>query len=610
MWSVWRLASFNSTAARQRESAIAEAGRIRGSNLSNRVAFSFFALVALACIFFVPYMIPVKPAVGLSYAFGFNNNAGILLLLSFCTAGALWQRRKPLFLLPSGPDILISRRTLATALLVTSLFCALAYPLLNRATPVADAAYFVQRMQLVHAGKLPYINFEFAYGPMLVYLPLWIAELFRIPFALGYYIFWVVTGLAGVVLLARFLNAIDIPTPTKPAIFMLFCAAFCATFIIGGANYTFFRFAIAPFLALEINQIDLKWKSRRKAAMMIASLVVLSFAFLEFVSPEIAIAFGLGYVCFLLFQWGGNTGSQWITLVCSLLGMSGMLWIANRAHVLDTLKAFGGGARSYPFVLSVHLVFFMLCAFLAALHLFRSWPRWGESSSCLVIFVSVPMMVSALSSCDPLHVFYSGLGLLAIGMMYLGRSKLLWDSTRIVFAVFFVFAIFAGLALERENQYFSAIKHPFGPYTSNVQLSQHALFPQSHGILQAPFGFRSSRVEMYDVSWVHLGRFFGMINAPSVQDVLIKERELEAHPQRELLIPAKLNRWHEFSASHPRLWLEVEFLAPYSMPIEHPVSPDSALVDYVEQHYHRVASFASQSQSQSQSQRYEIWARN
>ena len=220
-----------------------------------RISFAVFAVVAVACIFFVPYLAPVKPAAGYSYAFGFNNSAAILLLLGFAGMGALWQRRGPLFVLPRVEEIRISRKTLVMGLLITAATCALAYPLVNRVSPVADGGYFVDRMRLAHAGKLPYIDLEFAYGPMLLYAPLWISNLFHLSIPAGYYIFWVITDLLGIVIAARVLNAIDIPTRARPTIFVLFYAACCATFIIGAVNYTFFRFALAPFFAIQIYEM-------------------------------------------------------------------------------------------------------------------------------------------------------------------------------------------------------------------------------------------------------------------------------------------------------------------------------------------------------------------
>ncbi len=586
------------------EAAKGELPKHFGPVARTRIAFAIFAIVGVACIFFVPYLVPVKPAAGYSYAFGFNNNAAIILLLCFAGIGALWQRQGPLFVLPREPDIHIGRRTLVIGLFITVFFCALAYPLVNRATPVADAGYFINRMRLLYSGKLPYVDFEFAYGPMLLYVPLWIAELFHMSIPTGYYIVWVITELVGVLLAARVLNAIDIPTRAKPTIFFLFCAASSATFIIGGVNYTFFRFALAPFLALQIHEIDLKLENRRQAIWIVASLVIFAFAFLELVSPEIGLAFGVAFAAFLLFSRGGRPGQEWITLSTSLAGIVGILWLANRAHLLDTMKAFAGGARGFPMVPSAHLFLFLICVFLAVLHLARTWPRWGSSRSSLVVLISIPMLASALNSCDPLHVFFSGFGILAIGLIYLSKSKKVWDLTCIVFVYFFIVGSFAGLFIKRLPQYTVIMEGHSENSVFQGRLSQHILFPHSHGILQAPLGFHLPSGEPYYAPWVDTGRFISTLNAPTVGDIAIKERELATHPEREVILPRGFEGMRKFNVDSGRSWLEVEFDAPYFMPLRHPNNPYGKLVDYIEQHYHRVALASSKSLG------YAVWERN
>ena len=338
---------------------------------------------------------------------------------------------------------------------------------------------------------------------------------------------------------------------------------------------------------------------------MVASLVILAFAFIELVSPEIAIAFGVAYAGFLLLGRGLKPSEHWITLAAAVAGMGGILWVANRAHLLDTMKAFAGGARGFPMVLSAHLLLFTMCVFLALLHLARSWPHWGKSSSSLLALVSIPMLASALNSCDPLHVFFSGFGMLAIGMMYLSQSKKLWQLTCIVFVYFFIVGSFAGLVLERLTQYTAMMGGSAATNSAmSGHLSQAELFPQSHGILQAPLGFQLPNHEFYYAPWVDTGRFISKLNAPTVRDIKTKERELAAHPDREVIVPMGFEGMHKFNAASARPWLEVEFDAPYFMPLRHADNPYGKLVDYIEQHYHRVAPASAKSLG------YELWARN
>ena len=68
---------------RDRASAIREA---------MRPAFLVYVLLSLLAISFVPKLVPSEPSASDSYLFGYNNRAGIILLLLLVAVGVIWTR--------------------------------------------------------------------------------------------------------------------------------------------------------------------------------------------------------------------------------------------------------------------------------------------------------------------------------------------------------------------------------------------------------------------------------------------------------------------------------------------------------------------------------------
>src|SRR5262245_13525172 len=51
-----------------------------------------YVFIAMAAIFYLPRLVPTAPSASDSYLFGYNNGAGIVLLLIFVALGAVLSR--------------------------------------------------------------------------------------------------------------------------------------------------------------------------------------------------------------------------------------------------------------------------------------------------------------------------------------------------------------------------------------------------------------------------------------------------------------------------------------------------------------------------------------
>lgn len=563
------------------------------------ILFAAFSAVALAAFFQLPYLIPKKPSASWSYAFGYNNQAAILLLLLFTCIGALWLRRSTLFATPVGTDVRISRKALVLALAGTAVVCAAAWRLVVSATPVADAGYIIDRIQLTAAGLKPYIDFEFAYGPAFLYPPLWIARVLHIQIAAAYYCVWIIAEIGGVLLLYRVINEIDIPSRAKSTIFLLFCAASAAAFIIGALSYTLLRFALAPYAGLSVLRLNRAASGGIRRAISVPIAVTLWYLGLLMVSPDVALAFAIGTTAFLFLARRRGSIAWWAGYLAMLGSILAVSIAADALHLLDTLKNFGGGNRDFPIFPAGHILLFLLCVFLGMLHLARRIFSGPDSTSVCVILVSIPMLASALGSADPLHVFFGGLGFLLAGLLYLSQWRRSWELTRIGFSVFFVLLIFVGLYGAYAPKYYAKLRGFDDPH-----ITRQAVFPETHGVLQAPFGFGAPEFLNYRLPWVDQGRFMGSVNATSVRDVDIKISEMASHPERDVLVPETYRMWAVFDAPEIRLWLEVEYGAPYRRPLKHSVNPYSELCAYLVNNYHQITP------PEPISYQFAVWGRN
>lgn len=107
----------------------------------------------------------------------------------------------------------------------------------------------------------------------------------------------------------------------------------------------------------------------------LAMLLSLGFSIvLLAISPEIALAFGVGTLGY--FAVFGKWNWQNVTAYVALLGAeAAIVFYADSLNVFTTLKAFAGGAYSFPIIQAGHILFFFFACGLVAL--FVAWRLHG-----------------------------------------------------------------------------------------------------------------------------------------------------------------------------------------------------------------------------------------
>ena len=203
-----------------------------------------------AAFFRLPYYFPVSPSASASYVYQYNNRVAVLIFVAGAAAFAILFRG--LSLQPATRDSRVSR----ISALLAAVFCVglglLCWWLSSPEGIHADVPYFYSRLCQLAAGKTIYRDFEFVYGPLLLYLPLWTGKLFHLNLIHGYFLFWLVDWAAGIWILYRLVNAIEIPSPYRTAVFFLLVADFVPALWREGINYAPVRGLLTAGLAMLV----------------------------------------------------------------------------------------------------------------------------------------------------------------------------------------------------------------------------------------------------------------------------------------------------------------------------------------------------------------------
>src|SRR5215212_5706229 len=89
--------------------------------------------------------------------------------------------------------------------------------------PAAEAYYFLDRLYPLATGMVPYRDFEFLYGPLLLYPPHWAARLLGIPLYPAYLFVVLAFELIGLYMLWKIVGISKAPVRTKTLAF--YCLA-------------------------------------------------------------------------------------------------------------------------------------------------------------------------------------------------------------------------------------------------------------------------------------------------------------------------------------------------------------------------------------------------
>jgi len=594
-------------------------GRTRGNARS--ILLSLFVLVALISIFWVPRFIPMAPSVSDSYIFGYNNRAGILLVVTFLAIGSFLFGRSCDAVPAEDDPAAIPNRVVAVWMLVFLLCAAGVYLLVRGVGGVGDSGYFIYRLKDLAAGKAPYTEFEFAYGPLLLYVPLTLMRVFGLDAETAYYIFLIVSTAAGVWLLAKIIELLDCPAERKKAIFVLF-SLLSLPGLLWGVNHFLLRFIPPIYFALITDRIIRRQNNSRLVWGCVSAFAAAAITML--ISPEQGTAFAFGCTSYLgLVGWRNGwlkskPGSAIFLALCAAEAV--IFWIAGREKLFATMKEFSSGGNSFPIIPSGHILFFFFCLAISggwAISRIRS--GLSADGRLSVLCVSAVLLFAALGRCDPFNVALDGCGILLVAAAVV--TKRLWMLYQTAFIVFLVVLPTVSSCWLLQRQFaLSALRHILttegidretwldhiieaGWRRAGITDVKTKLIRLKRGLqatdggdsiqnsadisssVLAPFGYSPYTFSNYHSSKVDLGYFYGTLNAYTPGAVARKVEELKSHPNMMLLLPDKYDDGCKVNAAANFKTIDILFAVPFRERARHEDSLYEPLCRYIDENY-------------------------
>ena len=390
----------------------------------------FIASITAFGVFVLPFAFPPShPALSGSYTAGFNNRVAAVAAALASALAFLLARPFEAVPRPRQEDdrLPIDRSVLIGCLTVCAAFTAvLGWMMTTAVVAYNDNLYFLEYMDEVVTYRLHiYRDFSFLYGPVLLYFPVAIETLLR-PLHVGaqgsYYAALGIMQMAGLVLLYVTLEALPLSKSIKTITLCVFTLGTLCPLL--GLNYTLVR-SLLPFSTLL-------FASRARSPLRLSILFSLGEVLQLAVSPELGVAFAAG-ACFFACGRCYRQGLSFVPAIAApFLGAAAFLAIVGKAY-LDSIAKFSSGCLNLVVQPLPYILFFLFAAVWLVPVMLARRCRDREDDAVLMLSLSVVclgLLPAALGRCDPLHVFFNGVGaylLAAVAISsYPKRLRNLW----------------------------------------------------------------------------------------------------------------------------------------------------------------------------------------
>ncbi len=375
-------------------------------------------LIVASCLFGVfalPWLVPFgeAPIVSESQAVGFSNRAALvsLVVAALALAAMAYFRGGPApcqWLMRRRDQVeRLDRRTIILALVGTAAFAVAMAAFFGR-YPIMDARYMVDRMWCAASGATIYRDFEFSYGPALLYPQVGLYQLVR---GLGwglhaaYYVWYVAMQVVGVLLLVIVLDRVAMPLRVKRSLFWGI-GAFAAIQPTLGVNYALVRF-LPPFVLLPL---VIGAARGRRGVVAGPAVGIGAVALCLLISPETGIALFAALVI----------GLAWLGLRAAprFFGQLAVLVIGAGAAIATVggtgmIGGFLAGAMAFPVLPGPGALLFVAAVLVVAWGAGRVALRddpFDGSAALAWLALTLAMSAAAFARADVAHIFWNGLG--------------------------------------------------------------------------------------------------------------------------------------------------------------------------------------------------------
>jgi hypothetical protein len=561
---------------------------------SSRTAIqkSIFIALLFAAAFSLPYLFPVSPSISRSYVAGFSNQAAVLILLfgialfAFFTHGEIAK--------PGERDSRLPVSMLLASLGLTLSVCLLRLYVSRDGSLGGETYYFVNRQQMLAAGLAPYRQFEFVYGPLLLYPSFWFTKIFHLTALHGYIAVWCLGWLIGVAMIWMVVRAIDIPIPPRSLLFGFLVLAQLVWTNYGGLNYTPLRAYAAAFCIVVIHTL---W-TRSKSPWLMSLSSVAAVALTIMCSTEQAVGVTVGLLAYMfLLALSRDLKFPWPALAVSICGVLTCFAVASRAGLLITTRSFASGGYSYPLLPSFSICIGLFAYVAAGCLLYRSLRlRNLQSVTIPLILAGCAMLPAALGRSDILHItaatpaFVVGAASL-YGMPSLGRWWL---------ALAFIGLVLVPFGVARSDRFWKHVIPGYTPSTTVARspdsarrdTNQYYVSPSNLTMASLPCdrtyfspSFLPVPTEPMRPSCLDTGYYQGLVDVITPGTIEDKVSELRQRPSEPLLLentsledqfPLELSDMESLHRESGSLWVP---------PARNPPLTYTPISDYIRSHY-------------------------
>ncbi len=440
-------------------------------------------------IFVLPWHWPVhqEPNTSVSYIYGFNNLVAwlaVALLLGLVLIVRWRDRRRrgqshdeaALRGLLVRENAEIPRKVSGLAVSVAIVFAVGSVVIWYRLLPVswfAEMGYFVPRLQMMARGMRPHEDFQFMYGPGMLYPAYWLSAGTGLSLEAAYCAVLAGAWVGGIYLLAYIINSLGI-RGSKTRVF--WCALLPILLLDEwalGIQYTPLRFVCAPASLFLLNRIHRGAMTRDTFTRRVAPLTVLLAFLLPLAnfawSPEMGMVAWAAFIIYFMVQRRDQPARALSGALAAMASLPAA-WILFGGTYVRGLLASGNGAINFPIYPTAHVVMLLVAAgWLMPLLAVIAWSGLRQPGKETPLAASLVVMLGllipvALGRCDGGHVYYNGLGifvlLLAMAMTVLGG----WRQRVIFTMVLVVFGLGGSFSLWREyrHEVIDSLRHQMG----------------------------------------------------------------------------------------------------------------------------------------------------
>ena len=553
------------------------------------LAIAVVLLAGSAATLVLPYFFPVAPVISESYLLGFNNQACFVIFVTFALFFSWWTEGFGLRSPEVERDGISTRPALVLLLGVTIAFfgVTLIEWLRIRAHPaMSEAMYLLDRLQHLQAGELPFLQFEFAYGPLLLYAPLLISRVCHVSVSDAYYISWIVEYVVGVAIVYGAVALLPVSRSQKNVIFLLLACSWWAGPLSFGCNYTPIRYFLAPLLAL----VGARRIRSQASPFGVSVELLIGEVLVLLVSPEQALAFVAAILVFTGYCYFRSRSSRLIvTGLAFALGSGLVLSVCNRLGVFLTLNAMRRGGYNFPLLPVVQHVPIVVLLLVGAAGLVNHFRRKGKPKEVeMLLLLGLFALPAAFGRSDIGHFLVNSTPALMAAWCILAQYPKFFRSMAVAYTVLVLLlpapGILAGAARAQKGDRGTTLMR------SEANGQDGASAPL------APLGRPLANSPALAAPVADTGYYYGLLNVTLPFQVEQKVREMAADPERDLLLP------NEFSCTSvlDREALRRTLSTVYVPPARRTSEIYDPICSYIQIHYRR-------SDGVSPYQAYRIW---